>query len=146
MADYTGRFIYVRVALGKNVHEVLTSSPLYLQEARFFSDDEFAAAYGGFEGDGRLKCSYKNPGNDQQKNLYNNCFCKVWMQVENTYQRVGAWFPLLGMNKKKLPYSEQVLQLAIHAAMWLNNWIIDSEDQSYSVFESSEMLYRHYYA
>jgi hypothetical protein len=30
------------------------------------------------------------------------------MQVENTYQRVGAWFPLLGMNKKKLPYSEQV--------------------------------------
>jgi hypothetical protein len=50
------------------------------------------------------------------------------MQVENTCQRVGAWFPLLGMNKKKLPYSERVLQLAIHAAMWLHNWIMNSED------------------
>ncbi len=72
-----------------------------------FSDDEFIAADGSFEGDGRFKCSCKNLGN-QQKKLYNNCFREVWMQVENTYQRVGSWFPLLGMIKKKLPYSEQV--------------------------------------
>ncbi len=36
VTDYTGWFIYVRVALGKNDHEVFTSSPLYLQEGQFF--------------------------------------------------------------------------------------------------------------
>ena len=67
------------------------------------------AADGAFEGDGRFLCSYKNPGN------------VVWREVrtgvENSYQRTGAWFPLLGNNKRKLPYSEDNLMLAIHAAV-----------------------------
>jgi hypothetical protein len=36
VADYTGRFIYVRVALGKNNNEVFTSALLYLQQDKFF--------------------------------------------------------------------------------------------------------------
>jgi hypothetical protein len=36
VADYTGRFIYVRVALGKNNNEVFTSALLYLQQDQFF--------------------------------------------------------------------------------------------------------------
>jgi hypothetical protein len=61
--------------------------------------------------------------------------------VENSYQRVGAWFPLLGNNKKKLPYSEKVFFLAVHAA----NCIMDSENLSYSALESPEGLFRNYY-
>ncbi len=37
----------------------MTVSPLYLSEGDYFLDDEFVAADGAFEGDGRLKCSYK---------------------------------------------------------------------------------------
>ncbi len=52
--DHSGRLIFPRLCLGGNDREVFTSSPLYLQEGHFFSDDEFVAVDGGFEGDGRL--------------------------------------------------------------------------------------------
>jgi hypothetical protein len=39
-------YIFARVCLGKNDQEVSYSSPLYLQEGNFFSDDEFVAADG----------------------------------------------------------------------------------------------------
>jgi hypothetical protein len=54
VCDHTGRYTYVRVCLGRNDCEVFTSSPLYLQEGDFFSEDEFIASDGGFEGDGRF--------------------------------------------------------------------------------------------
>jgi hypothetical protein len=59
--------------------------------------DEFVAADGTFEGDGRLCYSYMNPGNDEVKS------CSTWHEVrtgvENSYSRVAS---LLGNNKKKL--------------------------------------------
>jgi hypothetical protein len=67
------------------------------------------------------------------------------MGVENSYGRVGMWFPLLGNNKKKLPYSEKVLFLAVYAAAQLHNWIMDSEGLLYSALESPEGLYSSYY-
>jgi len=100
---------------------------------------------GAFDGDGRFLCSYKNPGNDPVKIRYNLAFREVRQGVENSYQRVGAWFPLLGNNKKKLPYSEKVFFLAVHAAARLHNWIMDSENLSYSALESPEGLFRNYY-
>jgi len=36
VCDHTGRYIYVRVCLGRNDREVFTSLPLYLQEGDFF--------------------------------------------------------------------------------------------------------------
>ena len=99
--DHSGRYIFARLCLGKNDCEVFTGSPLYLQE--FFSEDEFVAADGAFKGDGRLRCSYKNPGNDDVKKLWNLAFREVRTGVENSYQRTGAWFPLIGNNKRKLP-------------------------------------------
>jgi hypothetical protein len=59
--DCSGRYIFVRVVLGKNDREVLTSS----------SDGEFVAADGTFDGDGQFRCSYKNPGYDEIKKLFN---------------------------------------------------------------------------
>ena len=50
--DHRGHYIYLHLTLGKNDREVLTSSPLYLQEGDFFSDGEFLVADGAFEGDG----------------------------------------------------------------------------------------------
>jgi hypothetical protein len=48
----------------------------------------------------------------------------------------GAWFPLIGNNKRKLPYSDKVLLLAIHAAIRLHNFIMNSEQLSHSALES----------
>ena len=38
--DHTGRFIFVRLCLGRNDRDVLTSSPLYLLGVNYFSDNE----------------------------------------------------------------------------------------------------------
>jgi len=145
VCDHTGRYIYVRVCLGRNDREVFTSSPLYLQEGDYFSEDEFVASDGGFEGDGRFRCSYNNPGNHPDRILFNLVFREIRTGVENAYSRVGTWFPLLGNNKKKIPYSEQVFFLAIHAATRLHNWIMNSENLSYSSLESPEVLYQRFY-
>ena len=75
--DHSGCYIYVKVVLGKNDREVLISSPLYLQEGEYFSDGEFVAADGAFDGDGRFCFSYKNPGNDEIKKLFN----LAWREV-----------------------------------------------------------------
>jgi hypothetical protein len=81
--DHSGWYIYARICLGS---EVFTSSPLYLSEGDYFLDDEFVAADGNFEGDGRLKCSYKNPCNDKVKKLWNLAFHEMRTGVENSYQ------------------------------------------------------------
>jgi DDE superfamily endonuclease len=65
--DYTGRYIYVYVGLAKNDREMFASLPLYLQHGYWFSDGEFIAADGGFEGDGPVRASFKNPGADANK-------------------------------------------------------------------------------
>ncbi len=143
--DHSKCYIFAHIYLGKNDREVFTGSLLYLQEGEFFLDDEFIAADGAFEGDGRLRCSFKNPGNNEAKKLWNLEFRKVKTGVENSYQKTGAWFPLIGNNKRKLPYSDKVLFLAIHAAIRLHNFIMNSEQLSYSALESVDSFYTNYY-
>jgi hypothetical protein len=99
--DHSGRCIFAKLCLGGNDQEVFTGSPLYLHEGDIFCNDEFVAADGAFEGDGRFRCSYKNPGNDEVKKLFNVTWHEVRTGVENSYQWVASWFPLLG-NKKKI--------------------------------------------
>jgi hypothetical protein len=50
--DHTGRCIFLCICLGKNDREVFTGSPLYLQKGDFFSDNQWVASDGAFEGDG----------------------------------------------------------------------------------------------
>ncbi len=80
----------IRVSLEENYRKVLTSTSLYLQEGDYFSADEFMAADGSFDGDGRFCCSYKNPGNDEIKQLFNLAWHEVQTGVENSYEKVGA--------------------------------------------------------
>jgi hypothetical protein len=46
----------------------------------------------------------------------------IWLFI-----RTGAWFQLLGNNKRKLPYSDKFLYLAIHAGIRLHNFFVNSE-------------------
>jgi hypothetical protein len=52
------------------------------------------------------------------------------MGVENSYARLGTWFPLLGNNKMKLSYSENILMLAVQTAVRLHNFIMNTEQLS----------------
>jgi hypothetical protein len=130
--------------LGNNDWEVYTSSDLYLQEGSFFSGSQWVAVDGGFEGDDRFVCSYKNPGNNENRIDFNNVFHEVRTLKENSYQRVGIWFPLLGNNKRKLPYKEETLVAAIQAAVRLHNFIMITEHLSYSAADSAEMPFSNF--
>jgi hypothetical protein len=90
-------------------------------------------------------CSYKNPGNDEVKKLFNLTWREVRTGVESSYSRVAAWFPLLGNNKRKLNYSEHMLILAVQAAVQLHNFIMNKENLSYATYESAEMVFQQYY-
>jgi hypothetical protein len=78
--------------LGKNDRESFSSSLLYLQEGDYFSEDEVAAFDGAFKGDGHLRCSCKNPGNEKVKKLFNLAFHEVRTGIENSYQVLGFFF------------------------------------------------------
>jgi hypothetical protein len=73
---------------------------LYPLEGDYFSDNEWLSSDGAFDGDGQILCSYKNPGNDPVKVCYNVAFQEGRQGVENSYQRIRIWFPILGNNKK----------------------------------------------
>lgn len=64
--------------------------------------------------------------------------------MENSYQRLVTWFPLLG-NNKKMSYSEHMLYLAIHASTKLHNWIMNMEELSYSAQESLKLMLQQYF-
>jgi hypothetical protein len=88
--DHSRCYIFAHIYLGKNDREVFTGSLLYLQEGEFFLDDEFIVVDGAFKSDGHLCCSFKNPGNNEARKLWNLAFCEVRTGVENSYQRTGA--------------------------------------------------------
>jgi hypothetical protein len=60
--------------------------------------------------------------------------------VENSYQRTGTWFHLLGNNKCMLLYLDRVLFLAIHAAVGFHYYIMNTEHFSYSSLKSVDNM------
>lgn len=143
--DYSGRYLYVHVALAKNDRDMFTASPLYMNEGEYFSAGQWLASDGGFEGDGPVRYSYKNPGADEDKKLFNLAFREVRTGIETSFARVCAWFPILGNNKRKWNHGDDVMQLSIHAASKLHNWIMNTENLSYSALTSAENHFRPYY-
>jgi hypothetical protein len=97
-----------------------------LNEGGYYSDAEFIAADGIFDGDGRFRCSYKNLGNNVIQKIFNITWHEAQTGVENSYGRIAAWFPILGNNKKKLNYSENVLMLSVQATVRLHNFIMNT--------------------
>ena len=143
--DYTGRFIYVLVGLAKNDRDFLTSTPLYMQEGSWFDIGQYLATDGGFFGDGPIRFSYNDCENDLNKILYNLTFKEVRMGIETAFSRVCRWFPLLGNNKAKFNYDDHTMQLAIHAASLLHNWMMNTENLSYDSLSSPETYFKAYY-
>lgn len=81
----------------------------------YFSLGEWMASDGGFKGDGPIRYSFKNPGADETKKLYNLVFKEVRAGIETAFSRVCAWFPIMGNNKRKWQHGDDILQYAVHA-------------------------------
>jgi hypothetical protein len=90
-------------------------------------------------------CSYKNPGHGENKIKSSYALRQVQTLKENAYQRVGAWFPLLGNNKQKLNCIEHTLILTVQAAVRIHKFIMDTENLPYSALESPEMHFQQYF-
>ncbi len=89
----------------RQIRKVFNGSPLHLCGREFFSDNQWVSSDGAFEGGRWFFCSYKNPGHDPDRICYNLALHEVRQGVQTSYGRVDMWFPLLGNNNKKLPYS-----------------------------------------
>ena len=116
-----------------------------MQKGMYFTDDQWLACDGGFMGDGPIKCSYDNPGNNAVKIAYNLIFKEVRAGIETAFSRVCMWFPILGVNKAKWNYDSYTLELSIHAASKLHNWLMNTEGLSYSANTSAENMFRPFY-
>ena len=97
--------------------------------------------------DGPIKASHKNPGQgeNEARVVYNLAFQEVRKTVETAFSRVCMWFPILGNNKDKWNYSDEVLLLSVHAASRMHNWMMNTENLSYGAIESAEVLFAEHY-
>ncbi len=116
-----------------------------MNERDYFCLNKWLAGDGGFEGDGPIRYSYKNPGDDDDKKLFNLVFRKVRAGIETAFPRVCRWFPILGNNKREWNYGDDVMQLSIHASSKLHNWMMNTENLSYVALSSAEIIFRPYY-
>ncbi len=53
------------------------------------------------------------------------------MQVETALGLVQRWFCILGNAKKRWNYSDELLGLAVHAAVRLHNWMLRNRNLNY---------------
>jgi hypothetical protein len=143
--DFTGRYIYVDVGFGKNDRDYFTLTDLYVQEGAYFSEGEWLASDGGFVGDGPVRYSHNNPGNDSDKVLYNIAFREVRTTVETAFNRVAQWFPLLGQNKDYLHYNEELITVSIHAASRLHNYLMNTYNLNYDSLTNPANYFQSYY-
>ena len=56
-----------------------------MNEAQYFSLNEWLAGDGGFEGDCPIRYSYKNPGLNEDKKLFNLVFREVRTGIETAF-------------------------------------------------------------
>jgi hypothetical protein len=152
--DKNGYFIwYDPLAYGKrNDRDMFTSSDLYLYKGEYFSPMavggvlgfEFMASDGGFRGNGPLLYTYDNLS-DEDKVTFNLAFKEVRVGVENAFGRVQKWFPILGIQKSYWNYDEEMLELAVGAAMKLHNWMLRTRGLAYDAQNDPQNHLRHLY-
>ena len=136
----------------RNDRDMFTSSDLYLSKGTYFSPManggiggfEFMASDGGFRGNGPLLFSFDNL-DDAQKEIFNLAFKEVRVGVENAVGRVQKWFPILGLQKSYWNYDQELLELAVGAAMKLHNWMLRTRGIRYNAEEDPQHHFRDLY-
>jgi hypothetical protein len=99
---------------------------------------------GAFDGDGRFCYSYNKQGINIIK-MYSLTWHEIQTGVKISYAGLSALLPILGNNKKNLNYSENIVMLAIQAAVQLQNFIMNTENLTYAAYESPEMQFDNYF-
>ena len=144
--DKSGYFIYYKTNLfGRpNDRDTWTSSELYMNAGKYFSEGERVAADGGFAGDGPCVISFSKV-DDRDKALYNVAFKEVRVGIENAFGRIQMWFPILGINLAYWKYDDEMLELAVGAAIKLHNWMLRKRGLAYDAQENPNNFHRDMY-
>ncbi len=145
--DFRGLFTYVSTTTqdgARNDRQLFTSSPLYLNAGKYFTDDEQVAGDGIFVGNGPVMVSFEVLDTEPKKD-FNAAFTEVRREIENSIGRVQLWFPILGSKKKYWPYDEELLELSVGAATKLHNWMMRNRGLDYSAINNPSNFYRNYY-
>jgi hypothetical protein len=139
-----GYFIWIdQLVFGRrNDRDQYTSTDLYMNGGKYFSQGEKLASDGGFKGDGNLIISYDNLDSEDKK-TYNLAFKEVRVGVENAFGRVQMWFPIFGHASRYWVYDLETLELATRVAMKLHNWLLRHRDIDYNAENSPRNFYRH---
>lgn len=146
--DRNGYFRYVAHGWGgrTNDRDCYRGSELYLESGKYFSADEHLASDGTFRGDGDLLCSYDDPGAaGYGGDLFDAVFKEGRMQIENAFNRQGSWFARLGVNRKYWNCKDDLLDLTVHAATRLHNWIMYNRALNYDAATNPNYLFRRFH-
>lgn len=132
--DKNGYFRYVATGFdgGRNDREVWTSLELVQLPGKYFSEGERVAGDGIFQGQGPNFVSYRTIKDDHARGFFNAVFNRMRSAVETAFGRVQRWFSILGNKKKYWNYSEDLLDLAVHASTRLHNWMLRQRRLNYN--------------
>ena len=146
VCDFSGRIIYCadNIQGRPNDRSSFTHLPLYMDQGLYFDDDQFVAVDGGFDGDGPLRSSFREP-NTPARVAFNLAFKEVRLQIENVYGRIQNWFGVLGNKKAKFNCNPTLLSLSIQAACRLHNWMLHTRKLNYDPILNRRYLFREYY-
>ena len=132
--DKDGLFIWVDPLVKGRVNDrtQFTNCDLYLNAGRYFSEGEWMASDGGFQGNGPAVYSFNDLRGDRSRQVYNLAFTEVRKGIENAFGRVQMWFPILGVQQREWNCDLELLELSVEAAMKLHNWMIRRRGLSYN--------------
>eukprot|EP01040_Poterioochromonas_malhamensis_P006627 gene6627-7139_t len=147
--DRRGRFRFVHTGTpgGLNDRDQFTSTVLFIKKQEYFDEDQFLAADGIYRGEGPILTSFNanQLSEDNSRSTFNNSFTEYRKGVENAFGRVQNWFPLLGNNKYKWNYKHFTLNVAVHAAARLHNWLLQVRDLNYDPTLDPAYLFTSYW-
>ncbi len=84
-------------------------------------------------------------GGDQGKILYNLAFQEMRKYVEDAFQRLYMWFPIIGNNKDYWNYNLDILILVVHATTKLHNFILSIKNKNYTPNQFDYNIFRKYW-
>jgi hypothetical protein len=83
--------------------------------------------------------------NDEYKEIFNLAFQEMRKQVENCYNRLKTWFPILGNQTHKWHCDEDLLVLTVHCCARLHNWLMRIRKLDYNPTTNPAYLFRQYH-
>lgn len=142
-----GKIIFMMSGIpgGRNDRDIWTSSVLYLNSGLYFSHGKWVAFDGAFRGDGPNIVSFNDIQGDEGRILFNLIFQEGRKFIENQYNRVALWFPILGNGQRRCSHCHSLFRYTVMVTYRLHNWILNIRNLNYDPATDPNSLFARYY-